>query len=305
MIWKVLGSLLLLKYGITLSQFLWLMCRLYVFPKWGFKIDLKKLGKWAVITGATDGIGKAIAKQLAKRGLNLVLISRSEEKLKSTAKEFESLGVEVKTVQFDFSKTEGYDKIQKILVNYDIGVLVNNVGISYDHPDYYLQNSDDFYESLVNINVLSLLKMTKIVLEGMVSRKRGLIVHVSSLSGLSPTPFLTVYSASKVMVNFFGQALDAEYKNQGVSSQVITPFFVATKLSKLRANGLFIPSVEAYAAQTVNAMGLSTTMMGFWSHEIINFVISLLPQSIVNREIFKSMNGLRKQWLSKQQEKRE
>ena len=82
-------------------------------------------------------------------------------------------------------------------------VSVNNVGVGYDHPDYFLELTDEFCDRLINVNITSISKMTRIVLKGMVERKRGLIVHVSSESGLKPVPLLSLYSAGKVIINYF------------------------------------------------------------------------------------------------------
>merc|ERR1719450_829776 len=106
--------------------------RLYFLPKFGVKKDLKKYGSWAVVTGATDGIGKAIAKQLAKRGINIVLISRSSDKLTTVAEELVTFNVQVKTITYDFSDANNYGQIAEEIEDLDIGILVNNVGISYD-----------------------------------------------------------------------------------------------------------------------------------------------------------------------------
>jgi len=301
MFWKVLGSLLLIKYGITLSQFLWMMMRLYFLPRFGMKKDLKKYGKWAVITGATDGIGKAIAKQLAKRGINIVLISRSEEKLKSVADEFGSLGVDIKTITYDFNNVDDYENIEKQLQDLEIGILVNNVGVSYGHPDYFMEYSNDVSDRMININITSLLKMTRMVMDGMFKRKTGLVVNVSSASGLMPVPLLSVYSASKAFVCFFSKALQSEYP--GIYTQVLCPFFVATNLSQMRPRGVMVPSADRYAASAVDAFGLNSSICGWWSHEIQRFIQSILPEWFIEKKTMELMMGGRKKWLRKQQQK--
>jgi len=296
-----------LKYGITLSKFVWLMTRLYLLPRFGVKKNLKKYGSWAVVTGSTDGIGKAVAKQLAKRGLNLVLISRSEEKLKTVAEEFAAYNVEVKTIAYDFSDVASYGKISVQLEGLDIGILVNNVGIGYDHPDYFLELTNEFCERLINVDITSIPKMTRMVLAGMVQRKRGLIVHVSSESSLQPIPLLTLYSAAKAFVNFFSNALHHEYAARGldIHNQVITPSFVSTNLSKMRAKGFMVPTADSFAASAVDAFGLSTNMCGCWAHELKCFAASLIPEFLFYKIALGMMQATRKRWLKKQQAKKE
>ncbi|NXY49179.1 HSDL1 protein, partial [Ceuthmochares aereus] len=176
------------------------MLRLHLIPKLGSKVDLvKQYGKWAVITGSTDGIGKAYAEELAKRGVNIILISRNKEKLEALSKTIsETYEVETLFIVADFSKgREPYPAIKEALKDREIGILVNNVGIFYSYPDYFTNLSEDILWDMINVNITSANMMTRIVLPGMVEKKRGAIVNVSSASCCQPTPMLTAYGASK------------------------------------------------------------------------------------------------------------
>lgn len=99
------------------------------------------LGSWAVVTGATDGIGKGFAQQLAKQGLNLVLVSRSLDKLTTVAREIEEkFDVKTKVVDIDFTvDRDAQSRLETETKDLNVGVLINNVGVSYDHPEYFLQ----------------------------------------------------------------------------------------------------------------------------------------------------------------------
>lgn len=87
------------------------------------------------------------------------------------------------------------------------------------------------------------------------------------------------------------------------SFQVLTPFFVATNLSQMRPRGVMVPSADRYAASAVNAFGLETLTCGWWSHDIQRFVQSLLPEWFINKKTLEIMQGGRKRWLRKQQQK--
>ncbi|XP_013784109.2 inactive hydroxysteroid dehydrogenase-like protein 1 [Limulus polyphemus] len=104
--------------------------------------DFKRYGSWAVVTGGTDGIGKAYCREFAKRGLNIIIISRSLDKLKTTAEELEKdFGVATGIIQADFTEISRdlYTEIKEQLEDKEIGILVNNVGVMYDYPSYFLE----------------------------------------------------------------------------------------------------------------------------------------------------------------------
>lgn len=165
--------------------------------------NLKKYGSWALVTGPTDGIGKAFAFQLARKGLNLVLVGRNPEKLKdvSTAIRAKFERIEIKTVVVDFSGdlSDGVKRIGEVIEGLDVGVLINNVGISYPYARFFHEVDEKLLADLIKINVEGTTKVTQVVLPGMIKRKRGAIVNIGSGAAIviPSDPLYSVYAAAK------------------------------------------------------------------------------------------------------------
>ncbi|CAO1357042.1 unnamed protein product [Diamesa tonsa] len=259
------------------------------------KTLIERYGKWAVITGSTDGIGKQYAKELASQGMNIVLISRTESKLKEVAEEIESMYlVKTKYIIADFSAGKSiYDDIKKQLIDMDIGVLVNNVGRMYDFPDDLDHISEDLLWQIININVGAVTMMSRILIPQMKQNARGIIVNVSSGSECQPAPLMTVYASSKVYVKNFTLAISKELEPYNVQVQLVTPMFVLTKMNEYSTSvmkgNILIPDVESYTRSAVFTLGKSSKTTGYWSHGMQYGLIKLVPESI-RTLILMSMN---------------
>ncbi|XP_044537270.1 very-long-chain 3-oxoacyl-CoA reductase [Gracilinanus agilis] len=261
------------------------------------------LGQWAVVTGSTDGIGRSYAEELAKRGMKIVLVSRSQEKLKEVANNIrEKFNVETRTVAVDFGETDIYNKIEASLTGLEIGVLVNNVGMSYEYPEYFLDipDLDNTIRKLININIFSVCKMTQLVLPGMVKRSKGAILNISSASGMLPTPLLTIYSATKAFVDFFSQSLHMEYRSKGIIVQSVLPFFVATKLAKIRKPTFDKPSAQAFVKSAIKTVGLQSRTNGYPVHAMMGWFLADLMPSWLYTKLSLSLNkGTKARYLKK------
>ncbi|CAB9514963.1 oxooacyl-coA reductase let-767 [Seminavis robusta] len=266
-------------------------------------IDFTKLGKWAVVTGATDGIGKAYAFELAKRGVNVVIISRTESKLEAVKKEIDDkkYGVEVKYVVCDYGKfdTKARDMIAKELEGLEIGVLINNVGASYRYPRYFHELPKEEIQHLLTMNVDSTVWMTEMVLKGMVERKKGAIVNLSSAAARYTQPLLAEYGACKSFIEKFSCSLNAEYSGKGITCQCQAPFFVATKLAKMRKSWS-VPTPEEYCAQGIKWIGYPDDIVSpFWIHATAGWVLLTIPQALTTAHFTQVLGGLRKRGIAK------
>ena len=192
-----LGSLSALKISVTFLN--WVYVNFLRPPK-----NLKKhYGSWALVTGPTDGIGKGFAFQLARAGLNLVLVGRNPEKLNDVSDSIQAKygKTQIKNVVVDFSGdlSEGIKRISEAIEGLDVGVLVNNVGVSYPYARFFHEVDEELLKNLIQINVVGTTKVTQAVLPGMLKRKRGAIVNIGSGAAIviPSDPLYAVYAATK------------------------------------------------------------------------------------------------------------
>uniref|UniRef100_A0A672Z9R3 Hydroxysteroid (17-beta) dehydrogenase 3 n=1 Tax=Sphaeramia orbicularis TaxID=375764 RepID=A0A672Z9R3_9TELE len=217
-----LGAAVVVHYVVKLLLFIRIL-----YPKIWFPLPksfFTSMGEWAVVTGASEGIGRAYAFALAEQGMNVVIISRTKLTLDQVAKDIaDATGKKVKVIVADFIKESVFSEIEEQLKDMNIGVLVNNVGMLPSFiPREFLEAAelDQTILKVINCNVKTMVKMCKIVLPGMEDRGKGVIVNISSGIASVPFPLYTLYAATKVFVERFSQGLQAEYKDKGIIIQV-------------------------------------------------------------------------------------
>ncbi|XP_074660762.1 inactive hydroxysteroid dehydrogenase-like protein 1 isoform X2 [Tubulanus polymorphus] len=251
-------------------------------------INLKnKFGKWAVVTGCSEGIGKAYAQELASHGINLVMISKPDQPfLEKVAKEIEEqFHIEVATCPVDFTHGHSvYNTIREAIGDKNIGILVNNVGVMYSYPQYFLDVPEEKLWQLVYVNVIAATIMTHMVMPQMVKRGRGAVINISSGSCLKPTPQMTAYSATKSYLDYLSYCLEYEYRSSGVIVQCLTPYYVATRMTAysetLSTTNFFIPSASVYARHALKTLGWARKTTGYWPHTLQHWLLQWIPDCI-------------------------
>ena len=183
----------------------------------------------ALITGASAGIGAEIARELARRGHNVVLVARSKDKLTALARELsEAHGVRAETVSCDLGKPAARGRLPGQLqkLGLDVEVLVNNAGFATGGP-FHASDPDRELEQ-VRLDVEAVVALTSMLLPAMVERRRGAVLNVASTAGMQPMPFSAGYSAAKAYVLTFSEALHYELAPEGVTVTALAPGPVST-----------------------------------------------------------------------------
>jgi len=199
-------------------------------------------------------------------------------------------------------KTDIYEKITEHVKDMDIGILVNNVGMSSEYPDFFLsdQMSTKFCQDLINCNDVSLVMMTRIIAPGMVNRKKGVIMNISSLSALTSLPLMALYAASKSFVDHFSKTITHELSGSGIIVQTVLPGYVATKMSKIRKTSSFVLSADSFVDAALDMFGVQSRTFACLPHSLTAFAMTLIPACIGDRATFFIMSGTRKKALARQ-----
>lgn len=229
-------------------------------------------GQRALVTGASSGIGAWLARVLAEEGANLVITARRKDRLEALAGELRTKhGVEVRVEDADladpaaaeslFARTEG--------AGLAIDLLINNAGLGSWMP--FAQVGWEKQQQLLQVNVVSLTRLTHLFLPPMLQRRHGWIMNVASIGAFVPTPNFAVYTASKAYVRDMTEALDYELSGSGVRACVVCPGGTATEFldaadQKLKGGGeKYLMSAETCARIAVKKMlrGRRTIITGF------------------------------------------
>lgn len=262
------------------------------------------INKHTFYLGATDGIGKSYALAFAKRGISVVLVSRTESKLQELKKEIEDknhAGVKVKYVVTDYSNFDeaARNHLYKETKDLDIGILVNNVGMSYRYPVYFHELKPEEIKQLIELNINSTTWMTNMYVEDMAKRGRGTIVNLSSIAGMFTQPLLAQYGACKSYVEKFSRSINAEYEGRGVTCQCHTPSFVATKMSKMRKS-FSVPGPDEYVEMSLRFIGQKDQVIQpFWLHATIAWIFTTFADSYITSYYLTTAIKFRKKGLEK------
>jgi len=252
----------------------------------------QRYGPWALVTGASSGIGAEFAHQLAERGLNLILVARRKPRLDDLAQRLEEKnGIQVRTVRVDLSQPDFMPVIHSATRSIEVGLLVNNAGIGLagDFLDHPLEREIE----LMAVNCRAPMILTHALGRKMRERKRGGIIFVSSVSGYLATPSEASYAASKAYELFLAESLWYEAGKYGVDVLALCPGNTTTEFHELAGikNLASMPTRPVVAA-ALKKLGKKPSVVTGLHNRLLAAAVKFAPRRIVTIQAGRVMKKL-------------
>ena len=252
---------------------------------------ISKYGEWALITGASKGIGLEFSRQVAAHGLNVVLVARSENSLRQLASSIESdYPVKTRIVVADLTEADGIARLFEATADLDIGLLVNNAGREDSGP--FLQIPIDDAIKTIDLNIKVPLQLTQHFAAKMQARGKGGILIMSSIVAFQGVPNIANYAASKAYDLVFAEGIAAELKASNIDVLSVNPGFTKSELSPdINFDGLPVKpmSADAVVKTALNDLGKSRVSVPGWVNKILYYFGKYLQSRRVNTVAFGSV----------------
>ena len=241
---------------------------------------------WALVTGATSGIGESFTRLLAEDGYNVVLVARDLSRLRERASGLESqYGIETVVVQADLATNEGCAVIENYIADNEIEVLINNAGFGTNKS--FTVSELEVEQSLLDVLVRVPMRLMHVALPGMKVRDQGIIINVSSVAGFIASG---TYSASKSYLTVLSESLNTELKDTNIKISALCPGYTRTEFhqrGRMSMKGL--PTFLWLNADALVAKSWSDARKGKaisipgWQYQLLTFVIRIAPRSMVRK----------------------
>lgn len=249
------------------------------------------MDEWVLITGASSGIGRELARVFAAHGFSLVLLARDEARLKELAAECErSPGVKARVLARDLAPPNAADEVFEALRDTPVGILVNNAGFGF--YGYFAESDLRVQTDLMQVNMIALVQLTHRFVQPMIARRRGRVLNVASVAAFLPGPTVNLYYASKAFVFSFSYALAEELEGTGVTVTTLCPGSTRTEFFT-RANIHMNRPWPLMEARAVAEVGYHATMKGRrvaipgWSNKLICALVKRFPPRLPARVVRK------------------
>ncbi len=254
----------------------------------------EKYGPWAVVTGASEGIGKSFARELASRGLNLVLVARREELLVKLAEELTSkFRIDVRIQPTDLSSKSSSLELLQNTDDLEVGLLVASAGFGSSGP--LLLADKQIEADLIEVNCAAVLQQCQHFGSRMASRHRGGLILLSSVLGFQGAPYSANYAASKAYIQSLAEGLGIELKADGVDVLSVAPGPIATGFAaraKMTMGQTMTP--EVVARVSIAALGARRTVRPGWLSKLMGWGLSTAPRPLRVQIIGRIMQGMSK-----------
>ncbi|HUX28548.1 MAG TPA: SDR family oxidoreductase [Terracidiphilus sp.] len=242
--------------------------------------------KWALVTGASAGIGTAVARELAGHGARLILTARRAERLEALAAELTAKGTEVRMIVADLNDPAAPQQIYDSTVGAGlvVDILVNNAGLG--HYGAFHMNAVEQELSQVRVNCEAVVRLSRLFVPHMVDRRRGWVMVVASTASYQPVPYISTYAATKVFDRFFALGLAAEVARYGVKVTALCPgpteseFFDVAGATVFKMRGMQSAVDVARLGVTALARGQRTILPTF-SGKFTAFLVRFLPVGLI------------------------
>lgn len=247
----------------------------------------------ALITGASSGIGAAFARELARRSHDLVLVARDGARLGAMARELEGQGAKCEVLVANLVEPAALRKVEaRLAASPPIDLLVNNAG--FGSGDAFVLNDIEREEEMIRLHVIASVRLAHAALPGMLSRKGGGLVNVSSFAAFAPMPLGATYAATKAYLNSFSESLAAEVSAHGVHVQALCPGFTHTELHsrahlpKAGIPGFLWMQPEAIVRASLDSLGRKVICVPGLRYRALALLIRLSPRPLVREVIRRS-----------------
>jgi len=241
---------------------------------------------WALVTGATVGIGESFTRLLAQNGYNIVLVARDLPRLQERAKTLEStFGIATTVIQADLATDAGCKTIEDFIANNQIDVLINNAGFGINKA--FTMSQLDAEQQLLDVLVRTPMRLMHVALPGMKERNKGVIINVSSVAGWIAGG---TYSASKSYLTVLSESLHTELSSTNVKVSALCPGFTRTEFhqrGRMSMKGLpafmWLNSDKLVAKAWKDAVGGKAVSVPGWQYQLLTFVMRNAPRPMVRK----------------------
>jgi uncharacterized protein len=244
------------------------------------------MSKWALVTGATAGIGESFTRMLASKGFNIVLVARDEARLHERAAGLrEKYGVQTFVLPADLATDQGCKSVEEYLKEFEVEVLINNAGFGINK--LFTMSAIDAEQGLLDVLVRTPMRLMHVVLPQMKARNSGTIINVSSVASFIAGG---TYSASKSYLTVLSESLHTELRGTNVKISALCPGFTRTEFherGRMKMKGLpefmWLDSDQLVARSWSDAQNGKAVSIPGWQYKLLVGFISILPRGMVRR----------------------